>query len=100
MKPLKVVLIVLAVAAVLAAAVWFFYPRPRVIGGLRGGPIAPGESAYREDFACIGIPYDFCPPWPDYGCDYWCLGLVTHRTCTMETYEMQAGLTRDPVPCR
>lgn len=89
---------VITVALLLAAAA-FFFPKERVVGGLRGGPIGPGETAYREDYTCVGVPYDFCPNWPDYGCDYLCFGIVTSRTCSMETYQETQGITRIPIAC-
>ncbi len=91
---------ILVVTCVLciAAMIWFS-PKPRVIGGLRGGPIGPGEQAYREDFACLGFPTEFCPNWPDYGCDYLCYGVVYGRECSVETFT-DGGLTRQPTECQ
>lgn len=77
----------------------FFFPKERVIGGLRGGPIAPGETAYREDYTCIGIAYDFCPDWPDYGCDYLCFGVVIGRTCSLESYDPLKGVSQEQSDC-
>lgn len=85
---------------ILSLLMIFFYPKQRVVGGLRGGPIAPGERAYREDYTCIGVKYDFCPEWPDYGCDYLCFGLVTGETCTLEQYEVGKGLERYFTACK
>ena len=62
----KGVAVVLGVVLLVALVLWAF-PKERAVGGLRGGPIGPGESAYREDYVCLGVPYDFCPNWPDYG---------------------------------
>ena len=88
--------------ALLIGAVIVFYPKPRVVGGLNG-MIGPGQQAYREDFKCLGVPYDFCPNWPDYGCDYLCYGLTYDRQCTTETFAVSdqgSQTTRTPTPCR
>jgi hypothetical protein len=84
---------------ILALTILFFFPKERVVGGLRGGPISPGETAYREDYTCTGVAYDFCPNWPDYGCDYLCFGIVSNRSCTLESYEVERGVTRVPAAC-
>lgn len=86
--------------ALLSLIIVFFYPKERVVGGLRGGPIAPGETAYRQDYTCIGISYDFCPNWPDYGCDYLCFGMLANRTCTVERYDPLEGTLREAEACR
>lgn len=58
----------------------------RVKGGLKGGPIGPNESAYREEYQCFGFARDFCPQnRPDYGCDYLCYGITYDKQCFMET---------------
>ncbi len=100
MKRRDAALAALAVVAVLTATVVWFFPKERVFGGLRGGPIGPGENAYREDYVCLGISYDYCPDWPDYGCDRLCFGLVTGRTCSMETYDPATGVVSAAVECR
>ena len=82
-----------------ASIVLLFYPKERVTGGLRGGPIGPGASAYREDRACIGVPHNFCPNWPDYGCDRLCFGLTVGRVCSIETYDPESGVARAPTVC-
>jgi len=96
----RVRLSVIAVVALLIVIVLWACPKERVVGGLRGGPIGPGESAYREDTICLGVSYDFCPDWPDYGCDRLCFGAVVGRTCSIETYESEEGLIRAPAECR
>lgn len=92
-------LLVAGIALLIGIILWAF-PKERVVGGLRGGPIGPGESAYREDYVCLGVPYDFCPNWPDYGCDRLCFGAVVARTCSIETYHPEDGLVRLPAECR
>ena len=87
----KKILIVLFSLVLLFA---FFYPKERVVGGLRGF-VHVNQTAYREDYDCFGVPYDFCPPWPDYGCDYLCYGIVFNKQCFNQTV---SGKTR--VPCR
>ena len=87
--------------ALLIGAGIVLYPKPRVIGGIHG-MMGPGSQAYREDFKCLGIPYDFCPDWPDYGCRYFCYGLTTDRQCSIETFnvsEQSPGITRTPTAC-
>jgi len=84
----------------LAAILLWAFPKQRVVGGLRGGPIPPGEAAYREDYVCLGVGYDFCPNWPDYGCDRLCFGAVVARSCSIETYDAAEGLVRAPAECR
>jgi hypothetical protein len=86
--------------ALLVAIVLWVFPKERVVGGLRGGPIGPGQAAYREDYACLGAKYDFCPNWPDYGCDRVCFGVVVARTCSIETYDEVEGVVRTPVECQ
>jgi hypothetical protein len=83
----------------LAVLLWAF-PKERVVGGLRGGPIGPGEAAYREDYVCLGVEYDFCPNWPDYGCDRLCFGGLVARTCSVERYDSAEGVVLVPVECR
>jgi hypothetical protein len=90
---------VVGVALLVALVLWVF-PKERVVGGLQDGPIGPGESAYREDYVCLGVPYDPCPNWPDYGCDRLCFGAVVARTCSVETYDVETGLVRVPAECR
>jgi hypothetical protein len=85
---------------VLIAVVLWLWPKERVVGGLRGGPIGPGETAYREDLVCLGVKYDFCPNWPDYGCDRLCFGAVVDRTCSIESYEPAEGRVRTPTACQ
>jgi hypothetical protein len=96
----RVGLYVIGMVALLIVVVLRTFPKERVVGGLRGGPIGPGESAYREDTVCLGVPYDFCPNCPDYGCDRLCFGAVVGRTCSIETYEPEEGLIRVPAQCR
>lgn len=93
---------VLLTVCVLVIVVLVFLKQQRVVGGLRGGPIGPNESAYREDYKCLGIPYDFCPNWPDYGCDYLCYGFVYAKECSIETFKGgdTPGFVREPTACR
>jgi hypothetical protein len=93
-RKIKTLLIVVSILA----CVLFFLPKQRVIGGLGGGPITVGLTAYREDYACIGIKFAFCPPWPDYGCSFHCSGIITNKTCSIEKAE-DSGINRTPVAC-
>lgn len=76
----------------------FFFPKRRVIGGLRGGPMGPGQSGYREDYVCIGIKLNFCPNWPDFGCVLLCSGIITNKTCSIEKDD-DGRINRTPVAC-
>jgi hypothetical protein len=96
----RVGVVSLVTAALLVAIVLWAFPKERVVGGLRGGPIGPGQAAYREDYVCVGLRYDFCPNWPDYGCDHLCFGAVVGRRCSVETYEAATGMVRMPAECR
>jgi len=87
-------------AVLLTAIVLWCFPKERQAGGMRGGPIAPSQSAYREDYICLGVKADFCPNWPDYGCDRLCFGAVVARACSIETYDAELGLSRVPTECR
>ena len=89
---------ILIIVVSILACILFLFPKQRVIGGLRGGPIGPGQTAYREDHMCIGIELNFCPNWPDFGCVLFCSGLITNKTCSIETYD-GVGLHRTPVAC-
>ena len=93
-------MVIILTLLILSLMIVFFYPKERVVGGLRGGPIGPGETAYREDYTCTGFAYDFCPNWPDYGCDRLCFGLVSGRTCSLESYDLVKGISREPAACQ
>lgn len=93
-RKLKTLIIVVSI---LACAL-FLYPMQRVIGGLRGGPIAPGQTAYREDYTCLGIKLNSCPNWPDFGCIFLCSGIITNKTCSIEQYD-SVSMNRMPVAC-
>ncbi len=93
-----ILVIALVVAAIITVLV--FNPPKRVIGGLRGGPIAPNDYAYREEYKCLGLKRDFCPPWPDYGCDLLCYGIVYDQQCYIETYIGGGGLRKVSSQCR
>jgi hypothetical protein len=91
---------ILLLLSVLSLTAIFFYPKERVVGGLRGGPVAPGETAYREDYTCTGFAFDFCPSWPDYGCDRLCFGMVAGRICSLESYDVNEGISREQAACQ
>jgi len=88
----------LVIVVTILTCILFLFPKQRVIGGLRGGPIAPGQTAYREDYTCIGIKLNFCPNWPDFGCIYLCSGIITNKTCSIEKYD-GVSMNRTPVAC-
>lgn len=98
-KPGRLLAEISLVLLVIVLLIIFFFPKQRVVGGLRGGPIAPGETAYREDYTCIGIAYDFCPNWPDYGCDYLCCGVIIDRICSLESYDPLKGTSQAQTAC-
>lgn len=81
----KKIVIILSIVVVIVAGALVFNPRDMVIGGLSGGPIGPEESSYLEEYRCFGIKRDFCPPWPDAGCDHLCYGVVYGRKCFIQT---------------
>ena len=89
----------IAVAIIIVAIV--FYPKPWVVGGFQGGPIGPGQTAYREQYSCAGIklivPVFNCA---DCGAMHPCFGITFHKTCSIENYDLNAGFTSTPVPCR
>lgn len=59
-----------------------FYPKKYIIGGL-GGFLEPGDSAYREEYSCLGIKYRNCPNIPDYGCENYCFGIIYDKKCSI-----------------
>lgn len=93
-RKMKTLIIVVSILA----CVLFFFPKQRVIGGFGGFPIGPGQTAYREDYTCIGIKLNFCPPWPDFGCMALCSGIITNKTCSIEQYD-GVSMNRMPVAC-
>ncbi|TSC77573.1 MAG: hypothetical protein G01um101433_538 [Parcubacteria group bacterium Gr01-1014_33] len=85
----------------LGGTVVFFYPKERIIGGLRGGPIGPDETAYGEEYSCFGFSYDFTPPWPDYGGRFLCYGMRYNRQCFVDTEKGGiVGVVKVGVGCR
>jgi len=88
---------IIITVCVLVILLIVFYPKKRVVGGLRGF-IMMNHSVYREEYSCLGIPNDFCPPWPDYGCDYLCYGLIYNRRCYNETAEI-GGTKKTETEC-
>ena len=95
----KRIQILVLVLLLLGGLITFFYPRERIIGGLRGGPIGPGATAYREEYDCLGFTYDFTPPWPDYGGKFFCYGIRYDRQCFMDT-EGDGRITKVKTGCR
>ena len=93
-----VILIVITIIAVIMGAL-IFNPPKRIKGGLRGGPIDLNKSAYLEEYQCFGFKKDFCPPWPDYGCDHLCYGITYSKKCFMETYTIN-GFQKVPSECK
>ena len=51
----------LIIVVTILTCILFLFPKQRVIGGLRGGPIGPGQTAYREDYTCMGIELQLLP---------------------------------------
>ena len=91
---------ILIILLIIVVGIPVFYPKPWVVGGLSGGPLVSRQTAYREEFSCIGvkltIPLINCM---DCGAAYPCFGLVTNKQCTIEQYS-EAGIRRTPVACR
>lgn len=93
-------IIIISIIIVLGLLTALFYPKKIVVGGLRGGPITPGASAYLEEYKCFGIKQDFCPPWPDYGCDRLCYGLTYDKTCSIQSFESDDQITSSTTTCK
>jgi len=99
MEKNKLIITIILLVILLVSLTAFFYPKERVVGGLRG-LIGPGQNSYREEFSCFGIKHDFCPQWPDYGCDLLCYGIVYDRTCFNEVYESGTGTQKTEITCK
>lgn len=95
----KSVITIILIVIIFGFFIVFFYPKKRVVGGFRG-LVDPGQTLYREEFLCFGIKYDFCPPWPDYGCDYLCYGIVYNKKCFNEVYNPELGIQKIEIDCR
>jgi len=78
-------------AIILIIILIFFYPKPRVEGGLRGFIVNPNATAYRVEYDCLGIPYDYT--FPDGG-EYLCFGVTYNKRCFNETTTQKI-----PLPC-
>ena len=94
----KRIIIILLIVVFFGISVAVFYPKERVVGGLRGGPLPSNASAYVETYECLGLKRDFCPPWPDYGCDYLCYGIRYNKKCFNQT--LSPSLREEEVLCR
>ena len=90
-KIIKIILVVL----IIILLVGFFYPKKTVVGGL-GGLIMVGQSAYLEEYSCLGIQRDFCMKCPDCGCDYFCYGLTYNKKC----FNQSSINGKIEMPCR
>lgn len=88
---------IIGIVALLIVATLFFYPKPRITGELDGF-IGPNEESLRTEYTCIGISYDFCPDWPDYGCDYLCYGTPVDPHCFIEATANNQQ-TKTPIAC-
>ncbi|MFH0830370.1 MAG: hypothetical protein V1887_04405 [Candidatus Aenigmatarchaeota archaeon] len=83
----KKLLAIVVILVVIGALIAIFYPKARVVGGLRGF-VAADATAYREEFDCAGIRYDYCPEQiMDYGCDYLCFGMLYSQKCYVQSAE-------------
>ena len=92
-KKVKVAILIILVL-ILA---FTFYPRKRVENELRGF-IAPNATTIRAEYSCFGVSYDFCPEWPDYGCDFLCYGITYGKKCFNET-ATSSGTQKVPIEC-
>lgn len=88
------------VLLLLVGVVVLFYPKERIVGGLRGGPIGLNETAYREEYRCLGVPYDFTPPWPDYGGKFLCYGLRYDKQCLIDSTGPSGGVIKVKTECK
>lgn len=98
MKKKNLIILIAILIIVVAAGILVFNPPKRVKGGLRG-EIVPNSPTYREEYQCFGIERDFCPSWPDYGCDHLCYGFIYGEKCFLETYTAK-GLEKQLSECR
>lgn len=96
----KIIITIILIAVIIGSLIVFFYPKKMVIGGLRGGPIGPSESAYLEEYGCLGFKRDFCPPWPDYGCDLLCYGITYNKKCSTHSFDSAGQNVKSPINCR
>ena len=79
----------------------FFYPKDYISGGLQGGPIGPGQNAYKVENSCFGIKYSYYPKGcADCGNVYNCYGLLYNKKCYIETYSVNENLSKELTPCR
>lgn len=92
MKKIFIVLGVLILAAV------FLYPKEWVVGGWQGGPIPEGVPKDTQMYSCFGVKYNYCPGYPDYGCDRLCFGIVHSKKCVSQTYK-NGVLSEEDAPC-
>jgi len=88
------------VLLLLGCVVVLFYPKERIVGGLRGGPIGPNETAYREEYRCLGVLYDFTPPWPDYEGKFLCYGVRYNKQCFVDTTGSSGGVVKVKTECK
>lgn len=78
-----------------------FYPKHYVKGGL-GGFIGPGETAYKEEYQCLGFKNIYYPEnCADCSNVYQCYGLLYNEKCYIEKY-MGSGnfYSLTPTKCR
>ena len=96
---MKKCLIIIVVLIFISAIYFSMFPQRRIVGGLRGGPIAPIEQVLVTKYSCFGIPYDYCPPWPDYGCDALCYGIVYGKKCYEQSYRVETLMAEIETHC-
>lgn len=82
-KTFKIVMILLLIVL---GSVVFFWPKHRITGGFPGKLVGENQRFYMEEYSCFGISRDFCLPWPDYGCDYFCHGILFNKKCYEQYY--------------
>ncbi len=93
----KIFIIIIAVIVVLSLSM-FFYPKKNIIDGSRGF-IELNETYYTKEYSCFGIKHNFCPPWPDYGCDSLCYGLIFDKKCYTSIYNVNSEEIKTQITC-
>jgi len=89
----KKVLFVVVLAILLIV---IFYPRPQVIGGLGGVPLSPSTTAYKEEYRCFGLKYNYLPEsCVDCVQRYLCFGITYDKECFI-----QSLIDQKPTECR
>ena len=89
--------ILLIIAVIILVAV--FYPKSYIIGGL-GGYVGPEQTAYKEEYECLGFKNSYYPQGcSDCGNVYDCYGIPYGKKCYMEKYSGRT-ISKELTNCR